>query len=229
MILGSGPDGTLCTADAGRTTHAEKSAMKMALAEANRSNCTALSHPTREMVWIEGGEFRMGSDAHYPEEAPAHRVRVNSFWQGAFPHENPQVGRVRPHLAGDRIPAERLRRLRHDRQCVGVDQRLVLTQTRADAHKPCCIPDNPRGGRQDTSYDPCQPEIKIPRKVLKGGSHLCAPNYCRRYRPAARHPEPVDTSTTQSVSAASCVRRERRCNGIDHRRRLTAGNRNRGV
>jgi hypothetical protein len=36
---------------------------------------------------------------------------------------------------------------------------------------------------------------RIPRKVLKGGSHLCAPNYCRRYRPAARFPEPIDTST----------------------------------
>ena len=47
-----------------------------------------------------------------------------------------------------------------------------------------------------TSYDPCQPDIKIPRKVLKGGSHLCAPNYCRRYRPAARHAQPVDTSTS---------------------------------
>ena len=45
------------------------------------------------------------------------------------------------------------------------------------------------------SFDPRQPAIKIPRKVLKGGSHLCAPNYCRRYRPAARFPEPIDTST----------------------------------
>jgi sulfatase modifying factor 1 len=35
----------------------------------------------------------------------------------------------------------------------------------------------------------------IPRRVLKGGSHLCAPNYCLRYRPAARQPEGVDTST----------------------------------
>ena len=49
--------------------------MKTALAEANRSNCDALAHPTRGMVWIEGGEFRMGSDIHYPDEAPAHRVR----------------------------------------------------------------------------------------------------------------------------------------------------------
>jgi formylglycine-generating enzyme required for sulfatase activity len=66
----------------------------------------------------------------------------------------------------------------------------------ADASKPCCIPQNPRGGREDQSYDPCQPQIRIARKVLKGGSHLCAPNYCRRYRPAARHAEPVDTSTS---------------------------------
>jgi formylglycine-generating enzyme len=66
----------------------------------------------------------------------------------------------------------------------------------ADAAKACCIPTNPRGGREEASYDPCQPQIKIPRKVIKGGSHLCAPNYCRRYRPAARHAEAVDTSTS---------------------------------
>jgi formylglycine-generating enzyme len=65
----------------------------------------------------------------------------------------------------------------------------------ADAPKACCIPENPRGGRESDSYDPCQPNIKIPRKVLKGGSHLCAPNYCRRYRPAARMAQPIDTST----------------------------------
>ena len=62
--------------------------------------------------------------------------------------------------------------------------------------KACCIPHNPRGPRAEDSFDPAQPAIRIPRKVLKGGSHLCAPNYCRRYRPAARYPEPVDTSTS---------------------------------
>jgi len=51
------------------------------------------------------------------------------------------------------------------------------------------------------------PLIKIPRKVLKGGSHLRAPNYCRRYRPAARHSE-VDTST--SHLGFRCIIRERR-------------------
>jgi formylglycine-generating enzyme len=70
------------------------------------------------------------------------------------------------------------------------------TKHEADAPKACCIPSNPRGGPEQASLDPCQPNIRIPRKVLKGGSHLCAPNYCRRYRPAARHAEPVDTSTS---------------------------------
>ncbi|MDH7972828.1 formylglycine-generating enzyme family protein [Sphingomonas sp. AR_OL41] len=60
----------------------------------------------------------------------------------------------------------------------------------------CCTVSNPRGGKLKDSYDPGQPHIRIGRKVLKGGSHLCAANYCQRYRPAARHPEMIDTSTT---------------------------------
>ena len=75
----------------------------------------------------------------------------------------------------------------------------------ADAPKACCIPQNPRGGPEVSSYDPRQPNVKIPRKVLKGGSHLCAPNYCRRYRPAARHAEPIDTSA--SHVGFRCIRR----------------------
>jgi len=70
------------------------------------------------------------------------------------------------------------------------------TKHPADEPKACCIPRNPRGSSQIGSHDPSMPDIPIPRKVLKGGSHLCAPNYCRRYRPAARFPEPVDTSTS---------------------------------
>ncbi|HET9767723.1 MAG TPA: SUMF1/EgtB/PvdO family nonheme iron enzyme, partial [Thermoanaerobaculia bacterium] len=54
---------------------------------------------------------------------------------------------------------------------------------------------NPRGGGPESSFDPRMPEVHIPRRVMKGGSYLCAPNYCRRYRPAARMAQPVDTST----------------------------------
>ena len=91
----------------------------------------------------------------------------------------------------------------------------------ADASKACCIPENPRGGAATASYDPRQPNIRIPRKVIKGGSHLCSPNHCRRYRPAARHAEAVDTSTSH-VGFRRVVRdkenghRERETDGIAH-------------
>lgn len=79
------------------------------------------------------------------------------------------------------------------------------------APSPCCIPRNPRNEKSSESYDPSQPEIQIARRVLKGGSHLCAPNYCRRYRPAARHAQPEDTSTTHI--GFRCVRRTSRSTG----------------
>ncbi len=47
------------------------------------------------------------------------------------------------------------------------------------AAKSCCIPKNPRRGDREASFDPREPEIRIPRRVLNGGSHLCAPNYWR--------------------------------------------------
>lgn len=58
------------------------------------------------------------------------------------------------------------------------------------------FPKNTLGGRESASYDPRLPEIKIPRKARKGGSH----------RAAARHAEPVDTST--SHAGFRCVIRE---------------------
>ena len=74
-----------------------------------------------------------------------------------------------------------------------------------DADKPCCVPQNPRGGPLEGSYDPAQPQFRIPRKVVKGGSFLCADSYCLRYRPAARRPQMVDTG--MSHIGFRCVRR----------------------
>jgi formylglycine-generating enzyme required for sulfatase activity len=136
-------------------------------------------------------EFAWGS-----EFMPGGRPMANT-WQGEFPHQNlNQDGyeRTSPVMA---FPPNGY----------GIyDMIGNVWEWTADWYSPrhadgaikaCCIPqNNPRGGPEAASYDPCQPEIRIPRKVLKGGSHLCAPNYCRRYRPAARHAEPVDTSTS---------------------------------
>jgi sulfatase modifying factor 1 len=60
--------------------------------------------------------------------------------------------------------------------------------------KPCCGDSLRREATIEDSFDPTQPQIRIPRKVIKGGSHLCAPNYCLRFRPAARSPQMLDTS-----------------------------------
>lgn len=62
--------------------------------------------------------------------------------------------------------------------------------------KSCCVPDNPRGGTLSGSLDPAMAQLGIGRKVLKGGSHLCADQYCRRYRPAARQAQMIDSTTS---------------------------------
>jgi len=139
---------------------------------------------------LDGAQFAWGD-----EFAPGGRQMANT-WQGAFPHENLNTdgyGRTSPV---DVFPANGY----------GLQDMIgnVWEWTsdwyspghEPEAQKSCCVPENPRGADQAASYDPCQPEIRIPRKVLKGGSHLCAPIYCRRYRPAARHPQPIDTSTS---------------------------------
>jgi formylglycine-generating enzyme required for sulfatase activity len=53
--------------------------------------------------------------------------------------------------------------------------------------------DNPKGPGQDASHDRRNPGF--PAKVIKGGSYLCAPNYCMRYRPAARHAQDTGLGT----------------------------------
>jgi formylglycine-generating enzyme required for sulfatase activity len=64
-----------------------------------------------------------------------------------------------------------------------------------EAMQPCCVPQNPRVAEARDSLVAGQPGADIPRRVIKGGSHLCAPNYCLRYRPSARQAEAIDTST----------------------------------
>ena len=74
------------------------------------------------------------------------------------------------------------------------------------AEHACCVPANPRGGELEGSYDQRQRQFAIPRKVIKGGSHLCADTYCLRYRPAARRPQMIDTG--MSHVGFRCIRPE---------------------
>jgi formylglycine-generating enzyme len=139
---------------------------------------------------LDGAEYAWGD-----EFTPAGKPRANT-WQGAFPHENQALDgfeRTSPVLS---FPPNGYGIYDMIGNVWEWTADFWTSRHPADAPKACCVPQNPRGGPERESYDPCQPEITIPRKVLKGGSHLCAPNYCRRYRPAARHAEPVDTSTS---------------------------------
>ncbi len=310
------------------------------ISERDQHGDSAKPSPERPgMVWIAGGEFEMGSNRHYPEEAPAHRVRVDGFWMDRFTVTNREfeafvaaTGYVtlaeRPANPADypgaapemlapssimfkkppgpvdmanhynwwvyvrganwrrpRGPASSIKKLA-DHPVVHVayedveayarwagkeipteaewefaarggldgaeyvwgdelapggrhmantwqgefpyrntrEDGFELTapvgcfpangyglfdmagnvwqwtsdwyQEHAKIESPCCTADSPRGGAREASYDPSQPHLAIPRKVTKGGSHLCAPNYCRRYRPAARMAQPIDTSTS---------------------------------
>ena len=291
-----------------------------------------------EMAWIEGGNFLMGSDRHYPEEAPAHRVKVDGFWIDVTPVTNAEFGRfveatgyvtVAEHPADPKdypgakpemlapssvvftapnkrvdmrnpynwwsyVPGADWRHPRGPKTSIeGLENHPVVHVAYNDVaaycywakkelpteaqwefasrgklegagyawgdvlqpdgrvmantwqgefpvqnlledgfewtspvgsfpangyglfdmignvwewtsdwyqeHKlavhSCCGSVNPKGGDPEKSYDSRLNGIRIPRRVMKGGSYLCAPNYCQRYRPAARMGQPVDTST----------------------------------
>jgi formylglycine-generating enzyme required for sulfatase activity len=297
------------------------------------------TNPYDGMVWLEGGPFRMGSDHHYPEEAPARQVRVDPFWIDVAPVTNRAFARFveatgyvtvaerapdpidYPDLAPDLAcpaslvftppdrpvplrdarawwrltPSANWRRpLGREGDLEGLDDHPVVHIAYADAEayavwagkalpteaeweyaargglagaayawgdefepggrrfantwagefpwrnlapegfartspvgtfppngfglqdmignvwewtsdwvpagpgvrRACCAPQDPQVAAEAESHDPSAPTAGIGRKVLKGGSHLCAPNYCRRYRPAARLAQPIDTSTS---------------------------------
>ncbi|MFN8215811.1 MAG: formylglycine-generating enzyme family protein [Solirubrobacterales bacterium] len=117
-------------------------------------------------------------------------------WQGRFPWENlgaagwrgtSKVGAFPPNGYGLYDMAGNVWEWTSD---------FFTTRHPDEAPSPCCVPHNPRVSSPEDSYEVGAPAAHIPRKVIKGGSHLCAPSYCFRYRPAARQAEALDSSTS---------------------------------
>jgi formylglycine-generating enzyme required for sulfatase activity len=129
------------------------------------------------------------------ELSPGGRMMAN-FWQGAFPHENllqdgyERTSPVRSFPANDFGLYDMIGNVWEWTSDWYAEARKL-----ANAGS-CCVPRNPRGGTEPESHDHADAGAAFGRKVLKGGSHLCAPNYCQRYRPAARYAQTVDTSTS---------------------------------
>jgi formylglycine-generating enzyme required for sulfatase activity len=138
---------------------------------------------------LDGAEFAWGDDL-----TPGGRHMANT-WQGEFPHENIALDGYERTSPVTAFPPNGYGVYDMIGNVWEWTSDWYSAKHKADAQKACCVPKNPRGGPEEASYDPRLPKIRIPRKVLKGGSYLCAPSYCRRYRPAARHAEPIDTST----------------------------------
>jgi sulfatase modifying factor 1 len=140
---------------------------------------------------LEGARFVWGDDF-----MPGGQVMANT-WYGEFPWENLRQGRHPETMPVQSfIPnGYGLFDMAGNVWEWTSDYFQTARPTGMRQEKPSTIVENPQGGKLEDSYDPDQPEVRIPRKVLKGGSYLCAPNYCLRYRPAARSPEMVDTST----------------------------------
>jgi formylglycine-generating enzyme len=139
---------------------------------------------------LEGAEFAWGDELN-----PDGKSMANT-WQGNFPTQNLGTDGYERTSPVKTYPANGYGLYDMIGNVWEWTSDWYSAKHEADASKACCIPQNPRGAREDDSFDTCEGAIRIPRKVLKGGSHLCAPNYCQRYRPAARHAQPVDTSAS---------------------------------
>jgi formylglycine-generating enzyme required for sulfatase activity len=134
---------------------------------------------------LDGAEFSWGDELR-----PGGRIMANT-WQGIFPYQNTaETGFTRTSPVGA-FAANGYGLF----DMIGNVWEWTTdwySASHAGTTASCCIPMNPRGASENGSRDP-RDSSGIPRKVVKGGSHLCAPNYCRRYRPAARHAQPIDT------------------------------------
>jgi formylglycine-generating enzyme required for sulfatase activity len=132
---------------------------------------------------LEGVAFAWGNELH-----PGGQPRANT-WQGLFPHHNSRLdGWERTSPVGS-FPANGFGLLDMIGNVWEWTDDWWLEHRERLAVEGCCA------SREQRSIDPASQHGDMPRKVVKGGSFLCAPNYCQRYRPAARLAQGIDTAT----------------------------------
>jgi formylglycine-generating enzyme len=149
---------------------------------------------------LDGAIFPWGDDP-----APKGRAMANT-WQGEFPWQNLLTDGYEATSPVGRYPANGYGLHDMTGNVWEWTDDFFTSRHVEPAPSPCCAPRNPRVLEPAADSYGSGPDAAIPRRVIKGGSHLCAPNYCLRYRPAARQGEAIDTST--SHIGFRCVVRE---------------------
>jgi formylglycine-generating enzyme required for sulfatase activity len=184
-----GPESTLRGRDLHPVVHVAYEDAEAYAAWAGKALPTEAEWELAARGGLDGAVYAWGDELE-----PEGRVMANT-WQGEFPWRNLATDGYEGTSPVGAFPANGYGL--HDMAGNVWEWTCDLFTPRhpAEAAKPCCVPRNPRV-RVPEEGPAGGPGAGIPRRVVKGGSHLCSPNYCLRYRPAARQGESADTSAS---------------------------------